>query len=113
MMSGRSGCYGNRMKACFQMEEYCPTCIGYIILKGNLIEIVITLQCIIKKWNVFFQNGFAQEAEKESTNNRVWCLTHFGVQNANKPNKVRWFSTRRLQHNRRVSMIFYLLGLTY
>lgn len=34
-------------------------------------------------------SGFAKKADKEAGNARTWYLPHFGVQNANKPGKVR------------------------
>ena len=42
-----------------------------------------------KEMERFLENGFAQKAEKEPMNDRVWYLPHFGVQNANNPNEVR------------------------
>ena len=36
-----------------------------------------------------FENHFAKLAEKSPSGNRVWYLPHFGVENVNKPDKVR------------------------
>ena len=36
-----------------------------------------------------FEEGFAERVDNKPNNNRVWYLPHFGVQNVNKPGKVR------------------------
>ncbi|XP_076660469.1 uncharacterized protein LOC143363824 [Halictus rubicundus] len=35
------------------------------------------------------KNGYAERVDRDSTNERVWYLPHFGVRNTNKPGRVR------------------------
>ncbi|XP_076398077.1 uncharacterized protein LOC143266403 [Megachile rotundata] len=42
-----------------------------------------------KEMGRFFFNGYAEKVERETQNRRVWYLPHFGVQNVNKPGKLR------------------------
>ena len=37
----------------------------------------------------FIDNGYAKKVDKNSKQNRIWYLPHFGVTNINKPNKIR------------------------
>ena len=42
-----------------------------------------------REMNRLIEQGFAEKREKYLTSNRVWYLPQFGVQNANKPGRIR------------------------